>query len=185
MEYSDKQLVEQLLLGDERALKSFYSTYKDRLQKYILNKIDNAQDAEEILQDVFMESLDALRNFTFKSSIYTFICSIANHKIIDFYRKQRVKQIVLSKLPEDITPLLSQFLGPEEEFDVQEVKTQIKVVFAKLKPRYAQLLKLKYIEGFSMNEIAEKLVISVKSVESSLFRARISFIKEYRLLYVR
>lgn len=185
MELSEKTLINKLLAGDELALKYFYQANKERLFNYISQKIDNTNDAEEILQDVFIESLDALRNFTFKSSLYTFICSITNHKVIDFYRKQKIRQVVLSRLPADIAPLLSQFLSPEEEFNVQEVKQQIKVVFSRLKPKYAELLKLKYIEGFSMQEIAQKLLTTVKSVESSLFRARNSFMKEYRLLYVR
>lgn len=185
MQDSEIRLVEKLLKGDNKALKSYYNGFKNRLYSYISNKVSNVQDAEEILQDVFIDSLDALRNFTFKSSLFTYLCSIANHKIIDFYRKQKIKSVVISALPEDITPLISQFLGPEEEFNVIEVRAQIEVVLAKIKPNYARLLRLKYIEGMSMQEIAEKLLTTVKSVESNLFRARSSFMKEYRLLYVR
>ncbi len=185
MKEDERRLVEKLLSGDSKALKSYYSGFKGRLFSYISNKVGNVQDTEEILQDVFMDSLDALRNFTFKSSLFTYLCSIAKHKVIDFYRKQKIKSVVLSALPEDITPLISQFLGPEEEFNVAEVRAQIELVLAKIKPSYAILLKLKYIEGLSMQEIAKKLLTTVKSVESNLFRARSSFMKEYRLLYVR
>lgn len=180
----EKDLIDKILLGDAVALNYFYLDYKNRLFKYILKKISSREDAEEILHDVFMESLDSLRNFTFKCSLNTFLCSIANHKIIDFYRKQKVKNVVLSALPEDITPLISKLLGPEEEFNVSEVRQQIKVVMNKLRPHYAVILKLKYVEGFSMEEIAQKLITSVKSVESMLFRARSAFTKEYKLLYV-
>lgn len=182
---SDSVLIRELLAGNESALRRFYNSYKNRLVFLIKQKIDSLEDVEEIAQDTFLDCLDALRNFNGNSSLYTFLVSIARHKIIDYYRRQKIKNIVFSKLPENITPLISQLLGPEEEFDAKEVKVQIKIVFSKLKPLYAKILKLKYLEDFSVNEISKYLVVSEKSVESMLFRARLAFVKEYQLLYVR
>ncbi len=180
---SEKLLINKLLLGDAKSLNSYYRSYKERLLRYINNKIANPQDGEEILQDVFLGSLDALRNFTFKSSLYTYLCSIANHKVIDFYRKQKIKNIVFSRLPGNISPLVSQLLTPEEELSSKEVKEQIKEVMRRIKPVYSTLIRLKYVEGYSLKQIAKKLVISCKSAESMLFRARTSFVKQYILLY--
>ena len=183
MELTDRQLVEKILSGERKSLTYFYNHLKPRLHNFISLKVGNFHDSEEITQDVFMASLDALRDFSFKCSLYTFICSIAKHKIIDYYRKKKIKTIVFSQIPEGLTPLISQFLGPEEEFNIVEVRGQITEVFRRLKPKYAYILKLKYIEGLSINHIAEKLLTSIKSVESMLFRARIAFAKEYRFLY--
>lgn len=180
---ADKELVDKLLKGNEKALRVYYSSFKPKLTSFIVNKIANYEDAEEILQDVFIQSLDAFRNFTFKSSVLTFLYSIANHKIIDFYRKKKIKEIVFSKLPDDITPLVSKLLGPEEEFQAAEVKQQIKQVLRRIKPVYSTIIKLKYIEGLSVKEIAKKTLMSAKSVESNLFRARSSFAREYKFLY--
>lgn len=182
---SDKELVDKLLLGDEKALRVYYGLYKGKLSNFITNRVSSFEDAEEILQDVFIQSLDSFRNFTFKSSVLTFLCSIASHKIIDFYRRKKVKQIVFSRLPEDFTPLVSKLLGPEEEFQTKEVKEQIKQILRRIKPIYSTIIKLKYIEGHSVKQIAKKTFMSVKSVESMLFRARSSFSKEYRLLYLK
>ncbi len=182
---SDKELVDKLLGGDEKALRAYYGLYKVKLSNFIINKVSNYQDAEEIMQDVFIQSLDALRNFTFKSSLTTFLYSIANHKIIDFYRKKKIKQIVFSRLPEDITPLVSKLLGPEEEFSSKETKEQIKEVFRRIKPIYSTIIKLKYMDGLSVRQIAKKTFMSAKSVESMLFRARSSFTREYKLLYLK
>ncbi len=180
---SDKELIDKLLQGDEKVLRSYYSLYKLKLSRFIDGRVSNYEDSEEILQDVFIQSLDALRNFTFKSSLTTFLYSIAGHKIIDFYRKKKIKQIVFSKLPEDITPLISKLLGPEEELYNKEVKQQIKQVLRRIKPVYSTIIKLKYIDGLSVKQIAKKTFMSAKSVESALFRARSSFVKEYRYLY--
>lgn len=179
----EKTLIECLLAGDERALRSYYKLHKSRLEAFVSRKIDNMKDVEEIVQDVFLASLDALRDFKYNCSLNTFLCSIASHKIIDFYRRQKVKNVVFSQLPEDFIPLISKLLGPEEEFDLQEIKEQISVVFSRLSMKYQQILKLKYIEGLSMKEISIKLEMTIKSVESMIFRARQAFVKEYTLLY--
>lgn len=180
---TDQRLIKKILNGDKTSLREYYHNYKSRLLSYILRKVSAREDAEEILQDVFLESLDALRDFTGRCSLFTFICSIASHKIIDYYRRKKIKNILFSQLPEDIKPLISQILTPEEEYSLTELKNQIEVVLSTIKPKHKLIIKLKYIEGFSVIEIAKKLVITSKSVESSLFRARMEFIKQYRLLY--
>ena len=73
--------------------------------------------------------------------------------------------------------LISPLLSPEEELDVTIAKEKIHTVLGKLLPRYRQILVLKYIEGHSVEEIAKKLTLTFKSVESQLFRARKAFVE--------
>src|SRR5258708_235659 len=85
--HQDYSLIKGILRADEQSLHKFYMHYKPRLTSYIKRKIAKDEDVEEIVQDIFIATLDALRDFAFQSSLYTFICSIANHKVIDFYRR--------------------------------------------------------------------------------------------------
>ena len=176
--FDEKALVLGIFQGNERALNRFYKHFYPSLFTYISRKINDREDAEEILQDTFFAVLDGLRDFAFKSSLFTFICSIANHKIIDFYRKKKIQKIVFSKF-EDIEPLLGGLFGPEQAFDEEILKQNIKNTFKKLSPSYQLILKLKYIYGYSVGEIAEKLSITFKSAESQLFRARKAFVLNY------
>ena len=174
----EKSLVNGILKGNERILHQFYRHFYPSLFTFISRKINDREDAEEILQDTLFAVLDALRDFAFKSSLFTFICSIANHKIIDFYRKKKIKKIVFSKF-EDIEPLLGGLFGPEQAFDGVVLKQNIKNTFKKLSPSYQLILKLKYIYGFSVEEIARKLSVTFKSAESQLFRARKAFVLNF------
>ncbi len=176
----EKQLVAAILGGKETALRKFYRYYSSRMLTFIRRKIDNENDAEEILQDTLLATLEGLRDFSFRSSLLTFICAIAMHKIIDFYRKKKLKNIVFSKI-KDIEPLVSTLVGPENALDEELVKQKIKVVFGTLTPTYRLILELKYIQGYTVTEIAEKLSISFKSAESQLFRARKAFVAIYSL----
>jgi len=174
----EKKLVSQILAGNERALRYFYNAYQLRLTNFIKSKIANEGDAEEILQDTFLASIEALRDFSFRCRLFTFIASIANHKIIDFYRRKKIKDVVFSRLP-DVEPLVSTLFGPEDSLDEELLKEKIKQTFDRITPKYRQILKLKYIYGFSVDEIARKLSISFKSAESQLFRARQAFVLAY------
>lgn len=171
MEIEEKELVGRILKADEKALLYFYRHFQKPLSSFIWKRIADCKDVEEILQDTFLSAIDAFRDFSFRSSLFTFLCSIANHKVVDFYRRKKIKNIVFSRFAE-IEPLLSTFWGPEESLDEEILRQKIKHTFKSIEPKYEKILKLKYIYGYSVCEIAGKLSISFKSAESRLFRAR-------------
>lgn len=175
---TEKKLVGLLLRGDKKALRFFLKTYQPFLLNFIKRKVAE-EDAEEILQDVFLLSLESLRDFAFRAKLTTFLCAIARHKIADYYRKKRLKKILFSQLPA-AEPLLKVLRTPEDKLDEVLIKKAIEKSLQLLKPRYQKILRLKYEDGFSVNEIAFKLKISFKSAESHLFRARKIFIATYK-----
>lgn len=177
---NDKELVNQILSGKENALLCFIRHFQKPLSGYLRKKIANEEDMEEILQDTFLATIESLRDFSFRCSLFTFICSIANHKVIDYYRRKKLKNIVFSRLPE-VESLLATLLGPEEKLDEALLRQKIKETFKTIAPKYEKILKLKYIYGYSVAEIAQRLSISFKSAESQLFRARKSFVANFAL----
>jgi len=172
--FDEKLLVKDILAGNEKTLRFFYRHFKNPLMSYIKNKVGNPQDAEEIMQDVLLSTIEAFRDFTFRCRIFTYICSIANHKIIDYYRRKKIKNIVFSRI-KDVEPLIITLLSPENTFDDELLKEKITLTFSRLAPLYRKILTLKYIDGYSVSEIARMLSLSFKSAESHLFRARRAF----------
>ena len=135
-------------------------------------------DVEEIVQDTLISAMDSLPTFKGKSSEFTWLCAIARHEIGDFYRRKKIKQIVFSKLPW-LKELVDEALGPELAYQELETKTRILRTFKNISEGYTRILRLKYIEGLSMKQIADKLNLTVKAVESRLTRARLAFQLEY------
>lgn len=170
----DQKLVREILTGSEKGLREFYQTYSLKLFNYILRKVAKTEDSQELLQDTLFASLDAMRDYAGQSSLLTFLCAIANHKVIDFYRKKRLKQIIFSQMP-SLGNLVSELLSPEERYNKTELKEKIKICFSQLPERYQTILRLKYVEGLTVLQIARDLKETVKSVESALFRARKAF----------
>jgi len=152
--------------------------YRQRLIKFVAIKVDNFLDAEEIVQDTLISAMDSLPTFKGKSSQFTWLCGIARHEIGDFYRRRKIKQIVFSKLPW-LKELVDEALGPELAYQELETKTRILKTFKNISEGYTRVLRLKYIEGLSMKQIAQKLNLTVKAVESRLSRARLAFQVEY------
>lgn len=175
-EGEDQQLIGQILARDRRALAVFYRRYTPKLSAFIHAKVGNSLDAEEILQDTLFAFLEAIRDFHGKSSVKTFLFSICHHKIIDYYRRKKMKQLVFSQMP-GLEAIVSPMLNPEEELDVVLLKEKIQVVLARLLPRYRMLLVSKYVDDLSVSEIARKFALSFKSAESQLFRARKAFVE--------
>lgn len=173
---SDQALITQILAKDRRALAYFYSRYTPKLSSYIRLKIHNPADCEEILQDTLFAFLEGLRDFHGNSSISTFLYAICHHKIIDFYRKKKLKQMVFSQMP-NLEALISSQKNPEEELDVVLLKEKIQLVLRNILPHYRTLLVSKYIENLSVSDIAGKFALSLKGAESQLFRARKAFVE--------
>ncbi|RJR15724.1 sigma-70 family RNA polymerase sigma factor [Candidatus Microgenomates bacterium] len=175
----ESQLIARLLDRDPQAPQEFYAKYAPLLLRFIRRKVGNEQDVEEIAQDTLFAFLDHARDFTGTAKLSTYLCSIAAHKIVDFYRKKKLKRIVFSQLPEGFEQLFADLGSPEDALDTQFVRERISDIFARLKPQYAHVLQLKYIEGRDVKEIAAILKCSFKSAESILFRARRAFVALY------
>ena len=175
---TDEELIAKILDRDRKALNYVYHTYAPKLLQCIRAKVSREEDCEEILQDTLFAFLEALRDFEGKASIRTFLYSICQHKIIDYYRRKKLKHIVFSQMPQ-LESLISPLLNPEQELDATIMKEKIRKVLGKLLPRYRQILVLKYVENRSVEDIAKSMAITFKSAESQLFRARKAFVEHF------
>ncbi len=174
MHISDAKLLDSLKSGNPQSVRSWFIQYHSKLLRYVSGKISSKADAEDIVQEIFVNSLRQLPLFSGKSSLWTWMCAIARHEIADYYRRRYAKR-ALKSLP------LSQFL----ELDSLEISDQgeayanstagVVVVLSKMKATQSELLQLKYVDGKSVAEIAHIVGRTIKAVEAELFRARIEF----------
>ncbi|MCX7881097.1 MAG: RNA polymerase sigma factor [Patescibacteria group bacterium] len=174
----EKKLVERIIKKDKRAIFLFYNQHKKLVFNFIYQRTKDYYLSEELTQDVFFDFLEGLRDFRFQSSLKTFLLAIAKNKTIDYFRKKKIKKILFSCLPVHLVEGLKKvFL--EEEIEKKELAFKIKKVFEKLPDDYQKILRLKYIDGEQVKQIAEKFKLGFKATESLLFRARKAFIKVF------
>jgi len=158
---------------------AFYKKYHKRIRYFVAKRIDDEGVADELVNDIMLAGINSRSNFSGRSSEFSWLCSIAKHKVIDYYRKKKIKTILFSVSPffEDIA---DQALGPERDSLKNELKNEIKKTFKEVGEGYGKVLRLKYIEGFKVKQIAKRLKMSAKAVESRLFRAKSEFRKKWR-----
>lgn len=167
-----------MFLRDKQTAAKFYQTYRPKLLAFVRSKITNPHEAEDVVQDTLFAFLEAIRDFHGNCRISTYLFSICRHKVIDYYRKKKIKQIVFSHASE-IEDVLSPLLSPEETLDAVLLKEKLHKTLQKLLPQYTYILQARYILNMPVADIAKKLATTLKSAEMTLFRARKAFIQTY------
>ena len=134
--------------------------------------------AEELTQDSFLDFIEGLRNFRGESSLKTYLFSIARFKVIDHIKKKKIKKILFSALPKSVVEnLASVFI--DDQIEQKELAQRIERVISSLPNDYHLILRLKYMDGRRVQEIARRFALTFKATESLLYRARQAFIKTY------
>lgn len=159
-------------------MQDFYLKYQKGLKTYIGRKIADEELVEELVDDVLLAAFNALPNFGGRCSEFSFICSIANKKVIDYYRKRKLKTILFSANP-IFEEIADKAINPERDALKNELKEEIKATWREISEGSKKLLRLKYISGWKLDKIANLMGMSLKAVESRLFRARKEFQCEY------
>lgn len=177
----EKEIVNNIIKKDVKTLLDFYRQYQRPVFNFIFRQTKDQFLSEELTQDVFLEFIEALRDFRYQASLKTFLFSIAKNKTIDWIRKKKIKKILFSALPSYVVEGLK-FVLMDEEIEKKFLTKKIAKVFKTLPNDYRFILRQKYLDGERVTEIAEKLQLGFKATESLLFRARQAFIKAFKTL---
>ncbi len=169
---TESELLAGLKKGNSKAVSFWFHQYHDRLLSLVINRVENLQDAEEIVQQTFLNCLKHLPLFRGRSSIWTWMNSITKHEVADYFRKKYAKKALK-------TTHLSEFLMIDSIDNSTEVSEKVKRVLKDMKLKQRELLLLKYVDKKKVLEIAISLNKTAKSVEADLFRAR----KRFRYLW--
>ncbi len=152
--------------------------YQSGIKAFIARKIDDEGTVEELTNDVMWAAIKSRDNFANKSAEFSWICGIAKHKVIDYYRKKKLKTILFSISPR-FEEIADEALSPERDVLKNELKDEIKAAFNEISEGYANILRLKYVQGLKTNTIAKLMNITIKAVEGQLKRAKIKFQKNW------
>lgn len=169
----EQKLLAGLRQGDSRAVVHWYHLYQKRMTSFISAKISSSPDVQDLTQETFINCLQNLSNFAGRSSLWTWMCSIAKHEIADYYRKLYAKK-VLKLLP------LSDFLPSPELHSSAELAEKLEYVWQKIGFYYRELLMQKYLDQLKVGELARARGKTPKAIESELFRARQAFRTAYQ-----
>ena len=164
--------------GDVSAFKELYERYRERVYNLIYYSLENVEQAEDVLQTVFVKVYQALPFFRLESGFLTWIYRVALNECKN--RKRRMK-IFLPMTAADASKMkVHPGLSPDALHEAREMSAVVRDAVKGLKPKYRNVVVLKYLEEMSYEEIAETLRCSAGTVASRLFRALKILEKELR-----
>lgn len=164
--------------GSEKALKQLYTLYSDKVYNTIISYTKNEEDAEEVLQDVFITIYKSASSFQYNSSISTWIYRISINKSLDFLRKKNSKKrsgIFTSLYVKDTAEIKHEstdFIHPGIQLEQKENAKHLFNAIDKLSENQKTAFILTQIEGLPQKEVAIIMNQTRKAVESLLQRAK-------------
>lgn len=162
-----KQLVQACIKGERNAQKELYEQYAVKMFGVCLRYSKNREEAEDIMQEGFMNVFKSLHQFNYTGSFDGWIRRIMTNCAIQFYRK-KVKIHPLTGIENQHEEYAS-----KEEIVSRIQKKELMKMVQNLPPAYRMVFNLYVFEGYKHREIAELLGISEGTSKSNLFDAKI------------
>jgi RNA polymerase sigma factor (sigma-70 family) len=161
-----RELVEDCKLGKRQAQFELYRLYSRAMYNICMRMLKNDMDAEDLLQNSFVDIFTKLDSFRFQSSVGAWIKRIVVNNCINFLKKRRLE---IQELNDQITEQPE----PEEEDHAPEFSTKsINHALFQLPDGYRVVFTLYLLEGYDHKEIAEILEISEATSKSQFSRAK-------------
>lgn len=175
---TEADLILSLKDGDMKAFSDLFDRYGKRLYYFSMGYLKSSANAEEIVQEVFLKIWNNREELSIQKSFESYLFTIAKNGILNTIRKSKSEQAYINyaKLHPGKNILL------DEELDFNELEKAYRQTIEKLSPRRKEIYLLSREQSLSNAEIAEKLNISIKTVENQMTSAISEIRKNLRSL---
>ncbi len=170
-------LIEKLKQGDEAAFKQIVEAWQNMVYNTALGILQNAEDAEDVAQEVFVQVYESIKTFKAESKLSTWLYRITVSKALDHLRRKKRKKrfaYVQSLFGADNETIVEKpdFHHPGVTLDNKERAAVLFKAINQLPENQKIAFTLHKLEGLSYREISDAMKTSVSSVESLIHRAK-------------
>jgi len=181
----DWELVRLCQNGTAAAFEELVRRHQQRVFGLVAGILRRPQDVEDVAQQVFLKAYLGIRRFDQRAAFSTWLYKIAVNECWDYLRKKKVRPLVYeADLSEEqvsrLDGIVSSDRPPQSPSERAEVRELLDRILEALPEQDRQLLLLKEMEGFSVQELAEMLHLNVNTVKVRLFRARGRIMQTWR-----
>ncbi len=171
MPYNDKQLIQAIKIGDIKVFEDLFRLLYPALCGYALKILKDPDQSEEIVQEVFYTLWKKRKTIVVNVSLKSYLYKAVYNKSLHFIEHQAVVNRYASSYKQTATP----FYKPDDAMQTGEMYEVYKKTLKELPYRCREVFQLSRNYGLKYREIAEKLSISVKTVEASMGKALKAF----------
>ena len=174
----DDEFVRLLQTGSSSAFERLHRLYSRRLFQQIIAITRNEEDAEDALQDTFLQAFRAVRSFEGRSHIATWLTRIAINAALMKVRKRRSRSEVPFEWPSEseeyssILNLRDPSPNPEQIHEERQRRNQLADAIERLEPTLRSTVSLWVSRDCSMAEVANVLDVSLCTIKTRMYRAR-------------
>lgn len=177
-------MISAILAGDTELYYGLIRPYELSVYRIALSLMKNKSDAEDVAQETFLKAFRCLEDFRGQAKFSTWLISITLNEARSRLRRQSTRRMEsLDELPREGGNLCPALLTdwrevPSEALERRELRKMLRQAIDKLSPIYREVLLMRDVEEFSIEETSAALTISISSVKVRLHRARIMLQKE-------
>jgi len=174
---NEVELIQGLRNGDESAFKFLVDNYQSRVFNTAIAIVQNAEDAEDVAQEVFIQVFRSIHSFKAESKLSTWLYRITTTRALDLLRHRKSKKrfgFIQRLFGEDNEPIheLPDFHHPGVAMDRKENAARLFKAIDRLPENQKTAFTLHKLEDLSYLEISEVMHTSVPAVESLMHRAK-------------
>ena len=175
----DLKLIKRALdQGDTTAYNELMKLYRDPLYFMLLEKVGDKELAKDLTIEALGKAFKKLHMYTPNYTFSTWLFTVARNNCIDYLRKNKIKTTSIDQFiidndgKKNKIDIQSDELNPEGVLIRKQKIAILRQVVDKLKPKYRELVKLRYFKEMSYEEISTLLQIPIGTVKAQLYRSR-------------
>jgi RNA polymerase sigma-70 factor, ECF subfamily len=184
--FNEERLVAEAQRESRAAFQQLVERYESRVFRVAERIAHSREDAEEIMQDAFVQAYKNLSRFRGDSRFYTWLVRITINEGLMKVRRRRFKEISIDDQTEEsalVCELEDRGPNPEQRYSQAELHGILETTIAQLPSGYRSVFQLRDVEGFSIQETAQALAVSPAAVKSRLRRARLQLRESLNLYF--
>jgi RNA polymerase sigma-70 factor (ECF subfamily) len=175
----DLKLINRALeSGDPTAYSELMRLYRDPLYFMLYEKVSDQELAKDLTIEALGKAFKKLHLYIPEYTFSTWLFTVARNHCIDYLRKHKLPTISIDKMMLDEDgkrtnfDLISSDLNPEQKMEKTQRIAILRQIVDQLKPKYRDLVKLRYFKELSYEEIAKTLDVPIGTVKAQLHRSR-------------
>ena len=164
--------------GDPTAYRELMKLYRDPLYFMLYEKVNDQELAKDLTIEALGKAFKKLHLYTPEYTFSTWLFTVARNHCIDHLRKHKLPTTSIDRIMVDKDgkrtnfDLISHELNPEENMEKTQRIAILRQIVDQLKPKYRDLVKLRYFKELSYEEIAKTLNLPIGTVKAQLHRSR-------------
>jgi RNA polymerase sigma-70 factor, ECF subfamily len=165
---SDEALIAAIAAGDRAAMRILYNRHQVRVFRFAARLVDDAAAAEDVVSEAFIEVWRQADRFEGRSSVSTWIMSIARFKALSVRRRRQEIE-----LDENVAETVAdQYSTPEQILLETDRRAQLRACLSQLSPDHREIIDLVYYHDKTIEEVADIVGVPKNTVKTRMFYAR-------------